>query len=150
MDRYDLPEIIVGTCMMGVVCAIFGGFWYLMHDTEKSSKKRREYQEETSPLCEQAMRQFDLNPKNGMMDPGESVELSEAVGYNKIFSTNQPIVQLEPGSYEKEDIVLRLSSSGSNMRISGFSHGRGSPAWSDEYRFPKSRLVDLVRRPQHR
>ena len=125
----------VGVGILGTV-----GFFGIKND-----KKQREYVREISPLCTQVRREFDNNPQDGKMDYNEGIKLARAAGYGGNFPDDQLVIQLQPGSYRNHDVVLRMS----RLRSMDISK-ENSPIWNAEYRFPKSRLAELVRRPQRR
>ena len=132
---------IAGTMTLGVsLCLVFG----VMSDI-RNAENQRKYEERVRPVCSCVERNFDSN-SNGMLDPDEAVKLARAVGYNDIFPTNQPVTRLEPGGYREKDVKLVLSSSGSYAEIHGVAAGKAWPAWSEEFRFPESRLVELSAR----
>ena len=85
--------------------------------------KQGKYVEEISPLCAQVLKESDRDES-----------FCRDICNNMKIQTSQPTVQLSPGDYRTRNVVLKISGG----------------SWSDNYRFPESKLKGLVRRPQHR
>jgi len=137
----DVVDILSRVTYSICVLAMFSIPVYVTNSRE--IKQQREYEERVQGVCSRVEKKFDSN-SNGMIDPDEAVSLARAVGYKRVFPTNQPITRLEPGSYSKKDIRLVLSSSDSYAEVHGIAaSGKAAPAWSEEFRFPESRLARL-------
>jgi hypothetical protein len=115
----------------------------IIYSGHVDAKKQTEYEERVRLVCSCVEKNFDSN-SNGMIDPDEAVKLARAVGYDRMFPTNQPVTRLEPGSYSRKDVKLVLSGSGSYGDVHRLAASeQATPAWSVEFRFPESKLESL-------
>ena len=129
----EMPEWAKGLGLAGVFLQPFFAGLVLYAARGEFEKEQSKYIKETSPLCSQFMEEADID-KTGALGPREIVDLARKVGYKETFPTNPLVAQLRPGNYENKDVILRVSGG----------------SWREEYRFPKSRLAEIIRRPQHR
>ena len=135
MNKEDIIEIAASIGFLTALGAVIYCKW-------SDGSKQKKYEVETSPLCAQVMRSFDTKPEKDILDSEEGAELAKALGYEGILPTNQAMFQLAPGSYKDQNIKFRMSSA--KTSYGGFS------AWKEIHSCPKSKLADLVRRPQRR